>query len=330
LKVLCERFHESIRRHPVAWFFGLVFAVSWPAMLAASILDIPYGAGIAGYSPALVGMWLSSIVDPETEPVRSGRRWALVIGLVIAGVALQWLDRKWWNHEHNTAWIGFGVAIAILSAYVLTAPMSASRGIRRQFCTPATRRVRSIWVVIALGLPPGLFVLSNLIANWCGLAISPNPTIPDQPTVPLLLETFIWMLLWSGPLNEEPGWRGFAQRFLQRKYSPLVAGAAIGAIWGLWHLPQHFLGDYPGGAWGSAIRVKEIAGGIIFAWLYNHGGGSLLLPILFHTASNTAVLFLSRSYVIFVLLYFMTAGIVAALDRMWQRSEIHEHEESHL
>ena len=319
MRAVRGRLRESIGRHPVTWFFGMVFAISWPAMATASILDIPYGAGIAAYTPALVGMWLSAKIDRSREPAQPWRRWTLAAGLVVSSVALQWLDREWWGHEHAPAWISFGLALAVISALVLTGPLSGSRGVRAQFGLPAARRVHPAWMAVALGLPPALFLLSNVIAAWSGAAVSPTPTIPQQPRAWLLLETFLWMLLWSGPLNEEPGWRGFAQRHLQRQYSPLAAGLLIGAVWGVWHLPQHILGDYPGGVWGVAIRVKEIAGGVILAWLYNRGGGSLLLPVLFHAANNTASLFLPRSYVLFVALYFAVAGVVAVIDRMWRR-----------
>jgi len=49
------------------------------------------------------------------------------------------------------------------------------------------------------------------------------------------------MMLISGPISEELGWRGIVLESFQRKWSPLRSTLTLAVIWGIWHLPLFFL-----------------------------------------------------------------------------------------
>jgi membrane protease YdiL (CAAX protease family) len=132
-------------------------------------------------------------------------------------------------------------------------------------------------------------------------------------------EYFLWFFLFGGPLNEEPGWRGFAMPRLQSRFSSLVATLILGTFWGLWHVPLHLMGMYYGGAWGALIRIQEIPRSVLFTWIYNRTKGSLLLAILFHTAINTTGFFLPRSFPMILVVCTLTATLLAIKERMWKR-----------
>jgi membrane protease YdiL (CAAX protease family) len=101
----------------------------------------------------------------------------------------------------------------------------------------------------------------------------------------LILPIFIAILFQAG-LAEEIGWRGFALPRLQTKYNALVSSLILGVLWAPWHyhpanwpllapiLPWHFLG--------------VVCFTVLLTWVYNNTNGSLLLAVLFHTASNTS------------------------------------------
>ena len=73
----------------------------------------------------------------------------------------------------------------------------------------------------------------------------------------------------------------------------------VGVYWGLWHLPLYFVlgtgqSEIP---WPGASPAFAIGGflgwtiglSVLFTWLFNQTGGSLIVVMLFHAAVNLAV-----------------------------------------
>jgi membrane protease YdiL (CAAX protease family) len=107
--------------------------------------------------------------------------------------------------------------------------------------------------------------------------------------VPILsaLITVAFMTFPGSAAGEEIGWRGYALPRLQSTRTALTASLVLGPLVGLWHLPlwlrgepDHQLSVYP------AFLIQAIALSVIYTWLYNSTKGSLLLAVLFHTATN--------------------------------------------
>jgi len=94
---------------------------------------------------------------------------------------------------------------------------------------------------------------------------------------------FIGILFQAG-IAEEIGWRGYALPRLQTRYSALVSSLMLGIVWGLWHFhPMNWSALAPVGLW---YMLTTIPFTIVFTWVYNNTKGSLLIAVLFHTASN--------------------------------------------
>lgn len=101
---------------------------------------------------------------------------------------------------------------------------------------------------------------------------------------------FLINTLLGGPVAEELGWRGYAQPALQKKYSPVVTGIIIGLFWSLWHLPlMIFMPQAVGNLPAIAYIPLMTSMGVVFAWLYNHTRGSVLLAILLHGGMNFTI-----------------------------------------
>jgi uncharacterized protein len=96
-------------------------------------------------------------------------------------------------------------------------------------------------------------------------------------------------------IDEEPGWRGFALPRLQRRYGPLWASVILGTLHGLWHIPAVFTqmyGPLPFANLLPFILTAALAT-VLYTWVYNHTGGSILIAILMHAASNAAAAWLT-------------------------------------
>jgi uncharacterized protein len=115
-----------------------------------------------------------------------------------------------------------------------------------------------------------------------------NPVPGLQPgwTLPLILGQLVFQLF-SGPLAEEAGWRGFALPRLQEKYNALVSSLILGVIWCCWHIPLFFL---PGASQQSIpfpiYLMLVVTLGVYFTWLYNNTNGSLIITVLAHFCFN--------------------------------------------
>jgi membrane protease YdiL (CAAX protease family) len=145
------------------------------------------------------------------------------------------------------------------------------------------RKEKLKWYLIGLFLIPGLAVLSFVIGKAFGLETSKHAFNPNL----LWLISFVCSFFLAG-LNEETGWRGFLQKELQKKYNPLGTSAVICVLWTFWHLPIYYNGLR------STEGILEIIPHliylapitVIFTWLYNKSGYSILSVIFLHIMNN--------------------------------------------
>ena len=187
-------------------------------------------------------------------------------------------------------------------------------------------RVGWIWYAIVLLGPTVAYLLG------IGIHVLLGGSSPDflQPLVRQLvppsfglalagLAFFLFQVVANG---EEFGWRGYALPKLQERYSPLTASIIIGLVWALWHVPKYLtVGDpHVLPFWFFSLNI--LAYSILFSWVFNRTGGSLLIALLFHAAINTGVVILPimpavvgdvRPLVIAYILQVMAAVAVVAM-----------------
>jgi uncharacterized protein len=167
------------------------------------------------------------------------------------------------------------VAALIVSA--ITGGRSAIAGLLRAFLQ---WRVGWRWYAVALVLPPALAILPAYLNMALG---APAPSTALFGSAGALLGVFALRLVnpWDGPLSEEVGWRGFALPRLQDRYSALTANLVLAGFVMTWHLRLVVNGDLP-----LVALIGTLAATILFGWLYNNTGGSLLLVYLFHATDG--------------------------------------------
>ena len=124
-----------------------------------------------------------------------------------------------------------------------------------------------------------------------------NPISGLHPgTTASMLAGQVIFTLFSGPLAEEAGWRGFALPRLQTKYNALVSSLILGVIWCCWHIPLFFLpGSSQQGIPFPIYLMLVVTLGIYFTWLYNNSRGSLIITVLAHFSFNMSGGFIAGS-----------------------------------
>jgi len=157
------------------------------------------------------------------------------------------------------------------------------------------------WCVFALFGAGALYLSAMALTVAFGGTIDFSKLDPWY-TVPFL---FLVILPIGGPLGEEFGWRGYALPRLQEHRSTLAAALILGVVWALWHLPNWWIpmtaqyenvrdnGNYTFFI-GEFVAVL-VALSIIFAFVYNGTGASMLAPLLLHASFNTWDGWLSRA-----------------------------------
>lgn len=187
-------------------------------------------------------------------------------------------------------------------------------------------RVSLRWALIALALPMAMIALALVVS--VGFLGAPSPIVTPALTGVLGLE-FVRVLFLGGPLEEEPGWRGFALPRLQARRSAFAASIFVGFLWGIWHIPLYFVpqtGQYQtlqaGTDAGFAIGgfvVWTIGLSVLLTWLFNETRGSLIVVMLFHASVNlgafvpAAVHSAGGASLVYVLVTWLVAILVIVL-----------------
>lgn len=192
-----------------------------------------------------------------------------------------------------------------LAALLVTAVIAGLSGLRQLLGRLFIWRVNWRWYLFVLLWPAVLSLAATAVYALFG-GTTPDLTqppvleqlaLPPEMTAvgpwPLLPFIFLQQLLVGSAMGEEIGWRGFALPRLQAGQGALWASVTLGVLWGIWHLPLYLTQGHPlSEIFFGWTLLGIVADTILFTWVYNHTGGSLLLALLFHAAIAVTGLFL--------------------------------------
>jgi membrane protease YdiL (CAAX protease family) len=129
---------------------------------------------------------------------------------------------------------------------------------------------------------PVIGLVTVVVMALVGLPIQWEFAPPLQALVPTF---FIILLLNAVP--EEYGWRGFALGPMLNRSSALVASLVLGLLWGLWHLPLHFIeGTVQSAMPVYQFVIQQMVLAVLYTWLFNNTRGAVSIAILFHAVAN--------------------------------------------
>jgi membrane protease YdiL (CAAX protease family) len=179
-------------------------------------------------------------------------------------------------------WIpmGYGPTFAAL---IVTDALAGKSGIRTLLGRLLIWRVGWPWYAFAVF---GSVILSGITVLLYALLSGTPPMMPVVSAQILITAPLLFLI--GGLINgEEIGWRGFALPRLLAKHNALTASLILGSLWALFHLPLFFTrGDSFASTPPLSFLIRMIGAAILFTWLFNNTGGSLLLAYLMHAASN--------------------------------------------
>jgi membrane protease YdiL (CAAX protease family) len=174
-----------------------------------------------------------------------------------------------------------GSAVPSALAIILVARLQGRGEVRRLLRRLLMGRVGIGWYVAIVALT-ALAVVAVWVSTLFG---APAPVV--DVAVAGVLAIFLFSIFPGSALGEELGWRGFALPRLQARHSALAASLVVGAFWGIYHLPLFVLGS-PTRPFALFLpfALSCVIMSIFYTWMYNGTGGSLLVVVLLHAATN--------------------------------------------
>ena len=205
--------------------------------------------------------------------------WAIQGALAYSGMEASW------THSILIGFGGFGPPIGA-AVVIWASGGSLGKWIGQMF----KWRIGAKWWALAFGLPLIILSLGVLLFVLAGGPI--DLTEFESPFIYLF--AMVWGTVWGGG-QEDLGWRGFMLPILQDSYSALTSSVIVGVTWAAWHLPLFLNATTTHGGWPLSQQLlwmgSILAGSILWTWMYNSTGGSVLAVAVFHAGINAMGIF---------------------------------------
>ncbi len=192
---------------------------------------------------------------------------------------------SWWGWPLRAAGIseqpGFIPGGPLLAALIVISATDGLAGLRELGSRLIRWRVGWRWYAAAIGLPLAVIVSITLVnVTLFGARMTGVGDLAWSSFALLFAVRLVNPM--DGPIGEEPAWRGYAVPQLQARRSPLQSAVILGLVVSLWHLPIVVMES------GSYFYLaNSFAITLVYVWLFNRTGGSVLLTVLMHVTQGT-------------------------------------------
>jgi CAAX protease family protein len=203
--------------------------------------------------------------------------WLLLLPRILA--TANWFTLPGWLSYFLSTIAAFGPFVA---AFALTYWNEGQAGISSLWRRGWEYRFQKKWLAPTLLLAPVVAVLAVLVVMLARENIDWKLAPPALTLFPVFM-----LIFFTSAFPEEFGWRGYVLDRFQLRWSALVSSLILGAIWGLWQLPLHFIvgtTQHTVPIWEFVVQTIVVT--VAYTWLYNNTGGSILVAMLFHAVNS--------------------------------------------
>ncbi len=224
-------------------------------------------------------------------------------------------------HDLGIVSLVFATLSPTLAAVALTIRLNGLAGLRELFGGFLRRGFSAKWLLAAFLLP--IVICLCALAPWLlgvpsAFLIYSRFDLASAASLPVFFAVSFVLNMWS-----EVGWRGFAQKRLQNRFSVLFSAFVVGFFWALWQWPLFVVKN---SSMFSSYQNPLLFGAftlllsVVYAWIYNSTRGSLLAVSLFHAsiAAFVPFLFFEGAVAYSVFPYYFGVVLVLALGLMWR------------
>jgi uncharacterized protein len=216
------------------------------------------------------------------------------------------------GHPERTGWLILfqtpGAAAALFAAILVRSARGGRVEVRQAWLRYLEWKGHPWWWWLgAIALVPALAVLAALGQGSFGTGVGGMWARLGWVTL-TVLPLIGLAQLFTSPLLEEYGWRGFWQARLQHRLPALPAALIVGVTWGVHHVPIAIaVGADP---WRAVVGA--VGPSVLAAWLLNTGRGSMLGPMLLHAGLNLGTGYIAPDSWWFPLLALAAAAVIGA------------------
>ena len=285
---------KVVHRYQVVSFFSLTlfitFGISIPCLFLlgfnhpiSNVIQFCF-VQLMLFSPVLSGIIITTLTNTDKKKSNNKQRWVVFLITWVVAFIISWQTR--FRYDNFAIEITNACIRAMIPAFIVSFIFSSNVKLTEYLSTILRPRGKIVWYLIALFTFPVIHILGNSI-TW--LIDSTTNQTSDAEVIDVIFKTaitFFSVLFFSGGLNEETGWRGFALPRLQSRFCPLLACIVIWVFHVIWELPGDVI--FTGAAWPMISRLVWMPSwSILFVWVYNRTNGSILAPIIFHASMNS-------------------------------------------
>jgi len=178
-------------------------------------------------------------------------------------------------------WFYLAAVLAPHGGALVSSAVEGGRAELRAFYGRVTRRVPFRWVIVAICVPPIIYLVRDAVSVGFHLPHDSFFHRPPRTVTALLLGQLAVVI------GEEPGWRGFALPRLLGRFGPIVGTLILGIAWAFWHLPLFIISGTPQYGTGFLPFALELmAWSMVMTLVMMHARGSVVAAMLFHASAN--------------------------------------------
>jgi membrane protease YdiL (CAAX protease family) len=179
----------------------------------------------------------------------------------------------------------------MIAAFLVAGLADGAGGVRDLVGRMFRWRTGARWYALA-AVPTLVFVAGVALLAVTGGEVPTLDQLARYSGLPEIGLPAVLLLAFMGNgYGEEVGWRGFAQPTLRVNHGFLRTAVIVGIVWALWHVPSFGVVETYRMMGLTIIPIFVIglgSGAIVFGWLYERSGRSILIVALAHLSLNMA------------------------------------------
>jgi CAAX protease family protein len=284
----------KISKYPLTSFVIVTYGITWLSLVPLFVTGIEETEIIllfGLFGPALSAYIVTRVCNPEQKGARNPQFWWVFVSMWVVGTLI------WSFESYLRSQIPILIALSVMSVpSLLLAWMCANNWNRRPSIRIFFRDLvipKGPWWVFAF------CILYFPISHYCFTYIAGSEQNLWQKNQTGIAYIGLWflvsakILLFTGGVNEEIGWRGFLLKGILEKHNPVVGTLIIWIIWAIWHFPLE-LGPTSNMSLYEVIEkwLWMLPPTAIFTWAFIRTGGSILVCALLHTSMNVTSYFI--------------------------------------